>query len=383
MSQKLDANDLSENSTNGEDDILSEYKKTTNTEGRQDSSLSGQDVQTKAGAKASEIHNDQKNIDENITNANKGSPNLGGGGGSLIEIIFYVLMAAIKAAQEDLKKFAGKIKTVNKAEMNSLAFQYPAKTTSLYNFLVNAVKKLQGGQKQITENMKDGDVDGEDQQRTARVNEFGIKARLSNRTTILGVLLAIGILIGTVVTGLILGKPKLGQVEHKPPENNPLELILITPNFQKRSDNPLELVLVTPSISECSIAFKSPLGTEELPNFGPVLFEWTNVPTASSYILKVTPPAEASLPWGYAVQENSKKIYMENFPMGGEFSISIHALSNSGTVLCSATLRYTKDEYVKQSGGNPNKAGQDDQGSSSDEPASTPCVTTGFGYFCP
>lgn len=351
MSQKSDINNLSGKSAN-EDEVYSEYNKMTDMEAKQDSNLSDQGKQSKIDSKTGEISNDQKNIDENITNAQNVYSPLGG----VVDpnaSVFPVLKEAFNGQQDDLKRYAGKIKDGDGS--SSSTGKENEELTSLV---------------------------------MAHVNAFGIKVGLSRTGKVFVGLIAVLLITGIVVVGggQFLPTPKdkapnPGSVKEKSPENNPLEIVLVTP-ATRIVDNPLELVLVTPPAPVCSIGFTSPVGISKLPNFGPVLFEWTAISSTGSYLLKVSPPAETSLPWGYTVTENSKTIYMENFPMGGEFSISVHALSSSGTILCAATLRYSKEEYANQSGGNLKNEGQSDDNNAS-EPASTPCITTGIGYFCP
>jgi len=161
---------------------------------------------------------------------------------------------------------------------------------------------------------------------------------------------------------------------------NPDSSAEVSQGLNQPDANSSVLVIVPTSATGCSIRFTSPANAAELPNFGPVLFEWNDVPIAAAYSLKVAPPADASLPWIYSVSENSKNVYLENFPMGGTFLVSVNALSSDEKVLCTATLIFNKKELaVGDNPGNNNKGSNDGEVA----PASTPCVNTGIAYFCP
>jgi len=355
MNQLPSSDNFSENPVPNENNILSEHQTMAGKEGREAPNISNQSDQLVNAEKAKKIDGAGDKVNQSIESAKNAYSEHKG---------------AVINPRDISHSNEGK-------EMASAQFEDAnQKTSQFVNRIIDFLKKMDELRMQVVGNMKSG----------------GGKRILQSALLIAGLAAAILVLssglripehnlpdsstAGNNPLELVLITPPTAKPVENQSENNPLELVLITPGSGE--SNPLELVLITPSTFNCSIHFTSPAGIAKLPNFGPILFEWTDVPSANSYILKVAPPAEASLPWGYAVQEHSKKIYMENFPMGGEFSISIHALSSSEKILCAATIRYNKQEYIEKSSGGQNNGGQNDI-----EPASTPCVSTGIGYFCP
>ncbi len=94
----------------------------------------------------------------------------------------------------------------------------------------------------------------------------------------------------------------------------------------------------------CGIFPAPAVGSAEMPASGPVNLEWLRVPGAFSYSLQVTPPAGAGAPWNISTDETSKKLYMENFPAGGEYEMSVSALDATGAVLCTGVMSFHKAE---------------------------------------
>jgi hypothetical protein len=90
----------------------------------------------------------------------------------------------------------------------------------------------------------------------------------------------------------------------------------------------------------CEISLTSPASAVELPISGPVPVEWSSDPHGFSYALEVLPPAGE--PWLIQTDEDSKNIYMENFPAGGTYEFTVSTLDAKGAVLCSVVVRFEK-----------------------------------------
>jgi hypothetical protein len=335
MKSESDPNSVSGNSAGSDENMVSEYKKMLGKESKTDSNISLQENDLKKGFKDSKINDDSKEIQQAIEDAKKDFPE--------IEL---AVGSAAKAAKGDSKKHL--------------------------SILKKALNALKDQKEESTEKFK----------------KKGVWKQIAILGLLVGGLIGINIFIresqpnpssseanqpGNNPLELVLVTPPTANAGGNTSGNNPLELVLITPGSGGgQSGNPLELVLITPAAPVCSMAFTKPEKTSEIPTYGPALFEWTNVPIANEYFLKVSPPPEAGPPWTFQVSGNSKNIYMENFPMGGKFTVSIIAFSNDGKILCGTTLYFDKDELAAE---------VRNQGESS-QPPSTPCIDTGIGYFC-
>jgi hypothetical protein len=58
--------------------------------------------------------------------------------------------------------------------------------------------------------------------------------------------------------------------------------------------------------------------------------------------LEIIPPPGGGVPWLIDTPATSKKIYMDNFPAGGEYQVVVAANAGDGTALCSSTLTFQK-----------------------------------------
>lgn len=141
--------------------------------------------------------------------------------------------------------------------------------------------------------------------------------------------------------------------------------------LEQVENDPLDLALIPTATPICSINFTAPTNVTELPDFGPVLFEWNSAPVPSAYSLEIDPPKGSA--WLISLKETSKTIYMENFLEGGDYKASVHALGTNGEVLCTAVFVFNKLAYVP-----PVKDKDKSSGSSSE-----PCVSTGMFDQCP
>ena len=394
MSKKLNSDNLSENPVPNEDDVLSEYQNMASKEARESSNISNQSDQLGNATKAGEIDKAKNTIDQNIEGAQSAYSNLGSTSNPNVNI-YPVLKSSYEDMQEDLKNYAGKVKSAKEinhknggVQMVSAQFEDAnQKKSQFVNMIINAIKKIGELRMGIVGKMKDG----------------------GGKKTVLNILLVISIVAVLVVGGLRLLNPKADPSipslsGSNQPENNPLELVLVTPPTASSGgnqsdtnpldlvlitpgsgDNPLELVLITPANPACSINFTSPKEVSELANFGPVLFQWTDVPQASTYYLKISPPADASLPWIYSINGTSRTVYMENFPMSGTFLVSINAISGDKKVLCTKMIRFNKAALISDNQNNKQRDNGNEAESSGSAMTteSAPCITTGIAYFCP
>jgi hypothetical protein len=348
MSQKPNSDNLSENRVPKEDDVLSEHQKSIGQETRESPNISNQIDQLENAAKAGEIDEAEKILDQNIESAQNAYFNHSSVSNPDVHVQ-WVLKESFIDSQEDLKNYAGKVKSgkeINHSnggkQMMSAQFEDAnQKTSQFVNMIIDFLKKMDDLRMQVVGKMK---------------SEGG-------RKVILGVLLIAGF-IGLAVSVMAGMRNAQSSTE-------------VSQGSNQVNNNPLEFVAVTQITSKCNISFTNPINKMEITNFGPVLFEWTHVPEAYSYSLEVVPPAKASLPWVYSANDNSKKVYMENFPMGGTFLVSVNALSEDKDVLCSATLRFDKSAFAGA-----DKDKQDNNYSDNNEPASTSCATTGIAYIC-
>ena len=124
---------------------------------------------------------------------------------------------------------------------------------------------------------------------------------------------------------------------------------------------PTAIVAVVPLpalASECSLRIIKPTSSEETPLSGPLSVEWSSVEPAASYALEVMPPGGSGAPWNISTDETSKNIFMENFPAGGEYQISVSALDATGAVLCTGVMSFHKGEL----GESPTRKQQDGGG---------------------
>lgn len=94
--------------------------------------------------------------------------------------------------------------------------------------------------------------------------------------------------------------------------------------------------------TSCTIQMIDPRSLEDVPASGPVTLEWTEVPKAADYAVEITQPEGSGPAWVIPVSDESKVIYMENFPAAGEYAVTIKALSNVGDLLCAASFKFTK-----------------------------------------
>jgi hypothetical protein len=350
MSQKPNSDNPSADSVPRGDDVSSEVQKTAGKEARESADISNQNSLLKNAAKADGINDANKSIDQNIEGAAQGFSHPANTNPDAL--VQWVLKESYEQTNEDLKEYAGKVKPGNETDhpggdrqMMTAQFEDAnQKTSQFIHVIQNTLKKMGGMRRGIAGNMKDG----------------------NGKKNILGILLITGFvgLVVTAVVGIRNAQPSK-EVSQEP---------------KQPGNNPSVLVIAPTSATGCSISFTGPANAAELPNFGPVLFEWNDVPVAAAYSLKVAPPADASLPWIYPVSENTKNVYMENFPMGGTFLVSVNALSSDEKVLCTATLVFNKKELAVGDNKSNNNKGSND---SVVAPASTPCVNTGIAYFCP
>jgi hypothetical protein len=165
-----------------------------------------------------------------------------------------------------------------------------------------------------------------------------------------------------LLLGLLFGIDWLSPAGGKPTEG---QLGAAVPN--------LGIVVGPTGTPTCPVFFHNPRGTGEIPDYGPLKVEWSGMPGAASYALKVIPPPAVSVPWLFPTRGTTRTIYMENFPAAGEYQFSVDALDANGVVLCGAALRFRKSAYVPPSG----KKGDTGGGGS---PA---CTSMGLLVTCP
>jgi len=149
-------------------------------------------------------------------------------------------------------------------------------------------------------------------------------------------LLALGVAGMVVLLALFFGirflnppGSKAGSVQAMPPNAN-----LVPPT-------------ITPT---CSLDLVNPTSADQIPESGPLNVQWSSVPVATSYALKVIPPPSFSVPWLFPAQGNSRTIYMENFTAPGDYQLAVDALDANGGVLCGTALKFKRSAYVAPSG---------------------------------
>jgi hypothetical protein len=71
-------------------------------------------------------------------------------------------------------------------------------------------------------------------------------------------------------------------------------------------------------------------------------FQWTEVPEAADYELEVALPEGSGPAWVIPTSDETKTIYMENFPAAGEYAITVNAVSGMGELLCATSFKFTK-----------------------------------------
>lgn len=146
-----------------------------------------------------------------------------------------------------------------------------------------------------------------------------------------------------------------------PPTGKPGSVQAIPPNAN------LIRSTITPT---CSLDLVNPNSADQIPETGPLNVQWSNVPGAASYALKMIPPPSFSAPWLFQSQGTTRTIYMENFTAAGDYGISVEALDPSGGVLCGTELKFTRAALVAPSG----KKGDTGPGG---------CSSTGIMVICP
>ena len=99
----------------------------------------------------------------------------------------------------------------------------------------------------------------------------------------------------------------------------------------------------SPLAASCALNLASPRAAAGIPVNGPVVFQWTDIPEATAYDLEVSPLAEKGPPWQFSTTGTSKTIYMEDFPAGGDYKVSLKAIRSNGDVLCAAAFQFTKE----------------------------------------
>ena len=149
--------------------------------------------------------------------------------------------------------------------------------------------------------------------------------------------LGLGVLGGIIVVALLAGlgmrflnpagvSPGPPEVNPGPPEHNP---------------GPPDMNPGPPNFS-CTVRFLQPTSSSKIPDTGAVAFEWTSAPAATAYSLEVDRPAGTGSPWILPLKGTAKTLYMENFAAGGDYRVTVNALSATGDVLCGATFPFSK-----------------------------------------
>jgi hypothetical protein len=123
------------------------------------------------------------------------------------------------------------------------------------------------------------------------------------------------------------------------------------------------------SSSPCAIQLLDPPSADHIPASGPITLQWTEVPEAANYELEVALPVGSGPAWVVPTKEETKTIYMENFPAAGEYAITVNALSGMGELLCATSFKFTKAASDV-----PDKKEKDDEGA---------CFNPNDPYKCP
>jgi hypothetical protein len=166
-----------------------------------------------------------------------------------------------------------------------------------------------------------------------------------------GLILLLGLLVGIGWLGPSAGKPPVPQAVAQDPNVG----VLVRP-----TGTPI-----------CALNLINPAKADKIPDSGALNVQWSSVPGAASYALKVIPPPEVSVPWLFPTKGNSRTIYMENFAAAGDYQFSVDALDAQGGVLCGVALKFRKSAYVPPSG----KKGDTGGGSA--------CTSAGMFVTCP
>jgi hypothetical protein len=96
----------------------------------------------------------------------------------------------------------------------------------------------------------------------------------------------------------------------------------------------------------CKVDLVAPIVGQEIPTDGPLDVEWKAVPQATSYVLALYPPSTTGEPWMTETQYTSARLYMEYFPTGGEYELTVRAQGPIGNPICSTHFTLVKRAYA-------------------------------------
>lgn len=144
------------------------------------------------------------------------------------------------------------------------------------------------------------------------------------------------LLVGTLTLTGVLNLPRGGPSGSGGPPN---PSVTGSPSSGSQGSAALAQGSSTPA---CVLQLISPASADQIPETGALTLQWSNVPGAASYALKVIPPPSFSLPWIFPAKGTTRTIYMENFTAAGEYQFSVEALDPSGGVLCGTEMKFKR-----------------------------------------
>lgn len=165
----------------------------------------------------------------------------------------------------------------------------------------------------------------------------GMDEAAERRKQLMGI--AVGLLVLGVIGGAIMAFAGAGGQPHTGNAGTGDQTNAVPPPIVLGSAGG---TAAPPLAALCALNVVPPPGPTGMPVIGPVEFEWAGIPAVAQYALEVSPPAGGGPLWQFSTTATSKKIYMENFPAGGDYQVSLKALSGNGDVLCDVKMKFTK-----------------------------------------
>ncbi len=103
----------------------------------------------------------------------------------------------------------------------------------------------------------------------------------------------------------------------------------------------------------CALAFTNPAPNAALSPVGAVDFTWTNIANAAFYYLTFNVPGGTE-PTTFTVHGNKRTVYMESFPLAGNFTARVQARDVDNDILCTASIAFSMQQPVPKSHKVPN-----------------------------
>ncbi len=122
--------------------------------------------------------------------------------------------------------------------------------------------------------------------------------------------------------------------------------------FSNRPPDPTATIAPTETPA-CALAFTNPAPNAALAPVGAVDFTWTNIANASFYYLTFNVPGGTE-PVTFTVHGNKRTVYMESFPLAGDFTVRVQARDAALDILCTASMAFSMQQPQPKSHKPPN-----------------------------